>query len=57
MTVKELYEWAKDHNAEYLEIEIQCRDSGGDYSERDENYLRIERSYLYPDSREKVVVL
>lgn len=31
MTVKELYEWAKNHNAEDLEIGVQYQDAGGCY--------------------------
>ena len=31
MTVRELYEWAKDRGALDLDIEIQYRDSGGYY--------------------------
>ena len=38
MTVKELYTWAVEHKAEDLDIEIQCRDDGGDYNCRDECY-------------------
>ena len=38
MTVKELYEWAIEHHAENFDIEIQCRDSGGDYDEVDDCY-------------------
>lgn len=33
MTVKELYEWAKENNAENLNIAIQFQDEGGFYSE------------------------
>ena len=36
MTVKELYEWAKQNNAENLDIEIQYRDGGGYYSGTDD---------------------
>ena len=39
MTVQELYDWAVEHSAEFYDIEIQCRDSGGDYNERDECYF------------------
>ena len=35
MTIKELYEWAKNNNAENMEIEIQYRDGGGFYYGRD----------------------
>lgn len=31
MTVRELYEWAKQNNALDLDIEIQHRDDGGYY--------------------------
>ena len=31
MTVKELYEWAVEHSADSLDIEIQYRDEGGSY--------------------------
>lgn len=31
MTVKELYEWAMEHNAENYDLMIQFRDDGGYY--------------------------
>lgn len=35
MTVKDLYEWAKENNAEELDIRVQYRDSGGYYTGTD----------------------
>lgn len=29
MTIEELYEWAKEHQCENYDVEIQYRDSGG----------------------------
>ncbi len=36
MTIKDLYEWAKQNNALDLEVVIQHRDSGGYYNHFDE---------------------
>ena len=55
MTVKEFYEWAKENEAEDLEIEIQYRDGGGTYCGTDvADNPTIERSE-YGDN--KVVLL
>lgn len=51
MTIKELYEWAKDNNLLNYETEVKYRDAGGDYPDTDkELYLNV-----YHDA--KVVVL
>ena len=36
MTIKELYEWAVEHSADNLDVEIQYRDDGGLYYGVDE---------------------
>lgn len=33
MTIKELYQWAKDNDCEDCEINIECYDEDGDISE------------------------
>ena len=57
MTITELYEWAMMNNCENLDIEIQYRDSGSDYSGTDKDlYLFIDNRY-YTEHTEKVVIL
>ena len=45
MTVKELYEWALENNAENLPIEIQHRDSCGEYDGVDECEPLVAKSF------------
>ncbi len=47
MTIQELYEWAKQNNAENKEIVVQYRDDGGDYEGQDSNLkLDIENNFV-----------
>ena len=57
MTVKELYKWAKQNNAENLHIEIQFRDGGGYYSGRDDCDDPEICDRKNPYNTEKVVLL
>lgn len=59
MTITELYEWAMLNNCENLDIEIQYRDGGGDYSGTDDDlYLVVDdKSSDYPKHTDKVVIL
>lgn len=45
MTVRELYEWAKENDALDLDIEIQYRDGGGCYVGVDECEPELSERY------------
>lgn len=51
MTIKEIYEWAKQNNVENYEAVVQYRDDGGDYYGEDEEVR------CYVDENEKRVIL
>ena len=57
MTIKDLYEWAVQNNALYLDIEVQYRDDGGDYPGRDEPYPHIADPENEESKTNRVVVL
>ena len=64
MTIRELYDWAKENNALDLDIEIQYRDDGGNYNGVDEccDPIITDSYYKYLDDKfhkhtEKVVLL
>ena len=50
MTVKELYEFCKSHNAENFEIAVQYRDGGGFYT--GEDYIEVPDVEILEASKE-----
>ena len=57
MTIQELYDWAKEHNAVNYSIEIQYRDDGGAYYGRDKEVYTIIADAEDANSTEKIVIL
>lgn len=50
MTVKELYEFCKFHNAANFEIAVQYRDGGGFYA--GEDYVEVSDVEIFESSKE-----
>lgn len=55
MTIRELYEWAEEHDVADCKIEIQYRDGGGYYSGTD--ILRKEEIEIKNDGYREVIIL
>ena len=46
MKGQELIDWIHEMKAEQANFVVQCRDSGGDYMETEEPYLKFEKHGL-----------
>lgn len=57
MTIRELYQWAIEHDAADYSIEIQYRDDGGAYYGRDKEVYTIIADAEDANSTEKIVIL
>lgn len=57
MTIRELYQWAIEHDAADYSIEVQYRDDGGTYYGRDKEVYTIIADAEDTEGTEKIVIL
>ena len=57
MTVRDLYEWAKENNALDLDVVVQYRDGGGCYEGTDDLETPIFQSREYDYQTETILVI
>lgn len=51
VTIKQLYDWARENNVEDYTMKVQFRDDGGDYYGEDEEI----RCWIWNDEKEVVL--